>query len=255
MIRRMIGRWDILREGLDKEEKMPDHIVTGFDDDLGRLRGHVRDMGLRVRCQYNDAMSCVFSWDEDLYEKVLRSDDEVDRSEERVVDFSTQILMLRQPVSVDLREVISALRIACDLERMGDCAEHMVRRVKELPSGVLEDGGILGDMRDSIYRSMLHAGEQLEGTMSSYERRDAEEAIRAWMLDDKLDEAYALSVKGILRSMKNLPEHVKVLSSMLMLVKDVERVGDHATNIAESVHYMVTGRRLKDALPSWAGKD
>lgn len=231
---------------------MTKHIVKGFDQDLNKLSQLVNEMGNDVLEQFSDGLKCIFDWDEELFDKIMKGDNNIDSYEEKIIDFAIEVLTLRQPVSTDLRQVIAALRIACDLERMGDCSQNLVRRASKLPRGIMADDGILGrDIVDNIGQLMFGAGEQVEGVLESYRNKDDEQSIKFWVKDDKLDDLYALSAKGVVRIMSGNREDVNVFSNILFIIKEVERIGDHATNIAESVHYMVTGRRLKSVLPKW----
>jgi phosphate transport system protein len=223
---------------------MTPHIVGSFDAELEKLTALVVDMGALVRHQVDAATECLRSRDQKAAAKIIASDDHIDEIQLRLEDMVIQMIAKRQPVAVDLRETISTLKISTDLERIGDLAKNNAKRVvamnnQQVPAGI-------GATLDAL--SVL-AVEQLERALQAYARRDQALARSVWENDNRVDMAHTALFRELLTYMMEDPRSIGYCAHLLFCAKNLERVGDHATNIAENVFYIATGTFLAGERP------
>ncbi|MEQ9815125.1 MAG: phosphate signaling complex protein PhoU [Azospirillaceae bacterium] len=220
-----------------------EHIVKSFDQELEGLSRMIVEMGGVAETQIDKAIQAVTRRDVALAGEVIREDQRLDHMEREIDQRSVRALALRQPMAADLREVVSALKIAADLERIGDYAANVAKRaiaiaqtpvvrpVKTLP--------LMGRM----------ALENLNEVLEAYVERDAERAEQAWLRDEELDDIYNGMFRETLTYMMEDPRNISPCTHLLFIAKNIERIGDHATNIAETIHFLVTGTPLTDERP------
>jgi phosphate transport system protein len=217
----------------------PPHTVASFDADLKALANMVADMGIRAGRALAEATRALTERNVQLAQQVIASDRGLDLLQHDIEEKAVTTLARRQPMAVDLREVVSAMRIAGDLERIGDLAKNVAKRVVALgdqPSPVnLETG--LGALSE-------RAGEQLAAVLQAYAARDDAAALAVWRADGEIDTMLTSLFRELLTYMMEDPRSIGFCTHLLFCAKNLERVGDHATNIAETAHYVITGEAL-----------
>ena len=224
-------------------QKAPDHIVKSFDDELRKLREQILAMGGRAEAQLADAIHALAKRDSDKAVRVIESDKGIDAIEMMVAQDSLKILALRQPMAKDLREVVAAIKISSDIERIGDYAKNIAKRTLQLnqqaplkPTGSIPR---MGDLAIKLINSVL----------SAYANDDAEGLIAAWRSDESIDEMYNSLFRELLTYMMEDPRNIGASTHLLFIAKNIERIGDHATNIAETVHFLVHGKPIDETRP------
>ena len=222
---------------------MAEHIVKSYEQELKRLRVLITDMGGMVESQVSMACAAVIEKDGDLATRVMESDPKVDAVEHEVEQFVIRLLALRQPMAQDLRQIVSALKITGDLERIGDYAANVAKR-----SLVLEQFSLPYTLTGLAHMSRL-VQENLKNIIDATGEGDAEKALQVWRSDEAIDEIYNALFRELITYMMEDPRNITPCTHLLFIAKNLERVGDHATNIAETVYYSVTGEPLTNARP------
>jgi phosphate transport system protein len=217
---------------------MSNHTMAAFDADLSTIRSVVMEMGGRVQKSAQDAVTALTKGDLDLAKTLIDLDATIDSMQRDVETKAIETIARRQPFAVDLRELVSALHIVNDLERIGDLAKNICKRtlVMEAPPPAESLRGI-----KRVSRAALN---QLGLVLDSYSERDAAKALSVWSSDKEIDAAHSSLLRGLVSHMVEDPRNIVFCAHLLFCSKNLERIGDHTTNISESVHYMVTGRRL-----------
>ena len=215
-----------------------DHIIKSYDTELSRLTAEIVRMGELSVKQLEAAIDVVERRDERAAQRVVDNDDTIDQMEHDISHDVVRLLALRAPMAGDLRNVFAALRIAADIERIGDYAANVAKRSIPLSmvAPVAPVGGLshLADLAASEVREVLLA----------YRDRDAEAAYQVWKNDVVLDEAYTGYFRQLLTYMMEDPRNITPCTHLLFMAKNIERIGDHATNIAENVWFQVHGEPL-----------
>jgi phosphate transport system protein len=218
---------------------MSEHIVKSFSEQLEMLANAVAQMGGLAEAQFANAIEAVAKRDTKLAEAAIGSDERVDRIQQTVEDQALKLLALRQPMAVDLRNTLAAIKIAYELERVGDLAKNIGKRAlilnREPPIRLTQ----------SLARMGRQALTQLKTVLDAYSDRDAEAAQSVWRHDEEIDELYNSLFRELLTYMMEDPRTIGLCTHLLFIAKNIERAGDHATNIAETVHHMVTGAYLR----------
>ena len=216
-----------------------EHIVRSFDADLQELRRAIAEMGGISEKMLADAVRALANRDPELAQKVIAMDPRLDALQREIEDMSILTIARRQPMAVDLREIISAIRIAGDLERVGDLAKNVGKRVLVIASNVQLPRAIVGlkHMSDLV-------GDQLKDVLDAYTQNDLDGAIDVWKRDDGIDALYTSLFRELLTYMMEDPRNITSCTHLLFCAKNIERIGDHTTNIAETIHYWVTGKQL-----------
>ncbi len=215
------------------------HTVTSFDADLKVLAGMVTDMGARAGRALDDAARSLLQRNAQLAQRVIASDRGIDLLQHDIEERAVATLAKRQPMAVDLREIVSAMRIANDLERIGDLAKNVAKRViaiGEQPSPV--------NLATGLATLAERVGEQLSAVLEAYARRDDTAALDVWNADGAIDALFTSVFRELLTYMMEDPRSIGFCTHLLFCTKNLERVGDHATNIAETAHYVITGEIL-----------
>ncbi len=219
------------------------HIVRAYDEELQQLNELIGRMGGLAETQISNAITAVVERDSELAEEVKQADARVDEMETQINALALRLLALRQPMAIDLRYILSALRIASDLERIADHAENMCRRaadLSDLPPGLAVSGiQRLGKLVLVMLKDILDAS--LAG--------DTEKVVEVWLRDEEVDELYGSLFREYLTYMMENPRNIGACTSLLFVAKNVERIGDHITNIAETVFFRIRARPLQDSLP------
>ncbi|NJM91649.1 MAG: phosphate signaling complex protein PhoU [Rhodospirillaceae bacterium] len=214
------------------------HIVKSYDDEINSLQRRIIQMGGLVEKQVSEAIRALKDRDVEVAARVIDQDDQVDQMEEAIDKEAIRLLATRQPMAVDLRLIAMALKISNDLERIGDYATNMARRsislAKQPPLKPLYTIPHMAQISQAMVKQILDA----------YVARDSEQAMAAWHRDDEVDQLYDSLFRELMTYMLEDPRHIPTCVDLLAAAKHVERIGDHACNIAEKVHYMVHGERI-----------
>ena len=223
---------------------MIEHTTRAFDTDLQELASKIADMGRLDDEQIADATEALVKRDTALARRVISADDRVDALQREIEEKAITTIARRQPMAVDLREIVGALRISNDLERVGDLAENVAKRVL-----LLTDDFRINEVMLPLQRMVQLARDQLTRVLQSYERRDIAEALDVWRRDQEIDALNTSLFRELLTYMMEDPRNITFGTHMLFCAKNIERMGDHATNIAETVYYIVEGRQLPEERP------
>jgi phosphate transport system protein len=225
---------------------MSEHTVKSYDDELSHLTNIIARMGGMAEAQLASAMQALGKRDSDLAARVAAGDARIDEMEQEVQQFTIRMLALRQPVASDLRHIVAALKISSELERIGDYAANVAKRtlvLNQLPA-----------VRPTV--AVLHLAkivqEILKDILDAYIERDVEKAIRVWNRDEEVDEMYTGLFRELLTYMMEDPRTITACSHLMFMAKNIERIGDHATNIAETLHFVVVGSPIKGSRPKGA---
>ena len=223
---------------------MFEHTARAFDTDLQELARKITEMGGLAERQIIDAIECLNTRDNTLAQRVIATDDAVDALQHEIEEKAIITIARRQPMAVDLREIVGALRISNDLERVGDLAENIAKRVLML-SGEFPSNEVMLHIRRMVDLVLS----QLKRVLDSYARRDVAEAVDVWHKDADVDAMNNSLFRELLTYMMEDPRNITLCTHLLFCSKNIERIGDHATNIAETVYYIVEGRMLPDDRP------
>ncbi|NNC58907.1 MAG: phosphate signaling complex protein PhoU [Erythrobacter sp.] len=218
-----------------------DHTVKAFDEDITRLRGLIAEMGGLSEVALHNAIEAMVKGDQELASEVVRRDKEIDVLESEVDKLSVRIIALRAPMADDLREVIAALKIAGVVERIGDYAKNIAKRVGQIDGrDRFEPLTLLPTMADL-------ASEMVHDVLTAYSARDAALALEVIAADEKVDAFYNSIFRNLVSHMVENPATISSAAQLLFVAKNIERIGDHATNVAEMVHFAATGDYPADA--------
>lgn len=220
-----------------------EHIVKSFEQELHRLRDLISEMGGIVENQVALAAEAILSRDATAAGKVLEADSKVDAIEREVEQFAIRLLALRQPVGGDLRLIVAAMKITGDLERMGDYASNVAKR-----SMVLGEHPLPYSLGGLAHMARL-VQENLKLTIDAAGENDPEKAHQVWRSDESIDDLYNTIFRELITYMMEDARNITACTHLLFIAKNLERIGDHATNIAETIYYAVTGETLPDARP------
>jgi phosphate transport system protein len=215
-----------------------DHIIKSYDDELGRLTGEIVRMGELSITQLEAAIDVVERRDERAAQHVVNNDEAIDQLEQEISHDVVRLLALRAPMAGDLRNVFAALRIAADIERIGDYAANVAKR--SIPLSMVAPVGPVGGLEHLAELAAV----EVRDVLQAYRDRDAERAYQVWKDDAVLDEAYTGYFRQLLTYMMEDPRNITPCTHLLFMAKNIERIGDHATNIAENVWFLVTGEPL-----------
>ena len=217
-----------------------DHIVKSYDAEIARLTGEIAAMGEQSVAQLEAAMEALDMRDSRAAQRVADNDDALDARERDISQGVLRLLALRQPIARDLREILAALRIASDIERIGDYAENVARR-----SMILNLSAPVPLARGLRALAGL-AGELVREVLRAYVARDAQAAGAAWERDAELDALYTGLFRELLTYMMEDARSITACTHLLFIAKNLERIGDHATNIAEEVWFAINGEALRN---------
>lgn len=217
-----------------------EHTVKAFDEDITRLRGLIAEMGGLAEVSLIEAMEALVKGNMDLAGEVIARDRRIDSLEAEVDMLAVRVIALRAPMADDLREVVAALKIAGVVERIGDYAKNIAKSAGKIEGRKqFEPLTLLPAMAD-VATSMVH------DVMTAYAARDAELAVVVVARDDKVDAFYESIFRNLVSHMMENPATISSAAQLLFVARNIERIGDHATNVAEMVHYAATGSYLTD---------
>ena len=223
---------------------MNEHTAKAFDADLQGLARMVAEMGGLAEKLIADSVDALAKRDRERAARVIALDSAVDSLQREIEERSILTIARRQPMAVDLREIVAALRIANDLERIGDLAKNIAKRVAPITVDFLPQKLVRG----VEHMAALVLG-QLKQVLDSYAGRDVEKALAVWKGDEEIDAMCTSLFRELLTYMMEDPRHITFCIHLMFSAKNIERMGDHATNIAETVYFMVQGRAITDERP------
>ncbi|QQN74139.1 phosphate signaling complex protein PhoU [Croceicoccus sp. YJ47] len=212
-----------------------EHTVKAFEEDITRLRGLIAEMGGLSELSVQEALDAMVNGDEDLAEKVVKRDKEIDALETEVDRLAVRIIALRAPMADDLREVIAALKIAGVVERIGDYAKNIAKRVGKIEGRRHFEPLTLLPAMGEVATEMVH------DVLTAYAARDPVLAREVIAMDEKVDAFYDSIFRNLVTHMVENPATISSAAQLLFVARNIERVGDHATNVAEMVHFAATG--------------
>jgi phosphate transport system protein len=221
-----------------------DHTAKAFDSDLQEIMRKVAEMGGLVERQLADAVNALVERDTDLAERVISTDPAIDNLQHEIEEKAILTIARRQPMAIDLREIVGAMRVCNDLERIGDHVKHIGKRVVAL------DGDFYPQ---KLIRGVEHMADlvsaQIKQVLDAYASRDLQAAMAVWKGDEEVDALCTSLFRELLTYMMEDPRNITFCMHLMFSAKDIERMGDHATNIAETVYYMIEGRPIADQRP------
>lgn len=219
---------------------MVEHTVKAFDDEIGALRGLIAEMGGLAEVGIAQSVEALVKRDNDLAAEVIRNDARLDALEVEVDRLAVRIIALRAPMADDLRDVISALKISGIIERIGDYAKNIAKRVGEVEGRAKIEPLTLIPTMAEIAQSMV------KDVLDAYAARDAQLAVEVVDRDEKVDEFYNSIFRNLVAHMMENPATISSAAQLLFVARNLERIGDHATNVAELVYYAATGEYYTD---------
>jgi phosphate transport system protein len=212
-----------------------EHTIKSFDEELERLQGKLMLMGKHVGAQLDASVNALIGRDSTQVEMIVKNDAVVDGLEHEVDRLTVHMLALRQPVGIDLRSILSALKIATDLERIADYAANIAKHIEDL--NITTFNGPL----DSIVSMTDVAKTMLEDVLQAYSRSDIKLAIDVWHRDELIDKVYGQLLIQLRNSMKQDAMNIDPCTTFIFVGRSIERMGDHIKNIAEHIYYKVLG--------------
>ena len=220
------------------------HTTKAFDADLQNLSRLIAEMGGCAERQLAEVIEALTTHDRNRAQAVVTDDTRVDALQRKIEELAVAVIATRQPMAVDLRDVVAILRTATELERIGDLAKNIGKRVAALNGE---------DMPRKALRGVRHMAaltlNQLHQVLDSFARRDSMAAFMVWSRDEEIDAMYTSLFRELLTYMMEDPRNITSCTHLLFCAKNIERIGDHATNIAETVYYMVEGHPMIEQRP------
>ena len=224
--------------------RVTEHTVTAFDNELRGLAVKITQMGGIAEKMLVDAMSAMRRMDIALAQDVISTDERLDVLDREIDTLAVQLIARRQPVARDLREIVGAMKISADLERIGDLAKNIAKRVQAIHGESMPQKLLFG--LDHISELALH---QLKDVLDAYTRQDPDIARAVWARDTALDATFTSVFRELLTYMMEDPRNITPCTHLLFAAKNLERIGDHATNIAETVLYVALGDPVTESRP------
>src|SRR6187402_1087097 len=223
---------------------MNEHTAKAFDSDLQELTRKVSEMGGLAEREIADAIQALTRRDIVLAKRVVATDPTIDALQQEIEEKAVLTIARRQPMAIDLREIVAALRVSNDLERIGDLAKNIGKRV----------GALEGDFYPTkLIRGVEHMASlvlaQLKQVLDAYAARDLPSALAVWKGDEEIDAMCTSLFRELLTYMMEDPRNITFCIHLMFCAKNIERIGDHATNIAETVFYMIEGQQLQSPRP------
>jgi len=223
---------------------MNEHIVKSYEEELNHLTAEVARMGGLAEAQVSDSIQAVVRRDVAMAEAVVSRDERLDVMEVDIEKKVIRMIALRQPMANDLRRTVSAMKIANNLERTGDLAKNIAKRAL-----VVVESEPMTPLNRSIQRMGKLVAQRLKEVLDAYTSNDVERAIAVWSRDNEVDEHYNSLFRELLTYMMGDPRTISPCAHLLFVAKNLERIGDHATNIAEIIHYDITGETMASERP------
>lgn len=223
--------------------KTSDHIVRSYDEELRRLASAIAQLGGMAEIQLASAIQAVAKRDSDLASTVVAGDSRVDEKRAEIDEMAVRLLALRQPMAIDLRAIVGSIRAAGDIERIADYAANVAKRAIALNQAPLVRPVAAIPRMGALVQAMI------KDVLDAYIASDAEKAAEVWARDEEVDEMYNSLFRELLTYMMEDPRSITTCTHLLFIAKNIERIGDHATNLAEFIHFIVKGTYMKGARP------
>ena len=219
------------------------HTVKSYEEGMQSLNDNLVMMGSLTENQMADAMAAVIKVDKESVDKIVKNDGKINELRSIIDNQITTVLVKRAPMAVDLRITISTMKISHDLERIGDLAKSVAKKVKPLPV----------DLPDELIGSLRRLGDlvqkQLKDALDAYLNRSKDKAIEIWKKDEQVDDLTNLAMNEVATYLQKDKKNLEMATHLLFVTKNIERAGDHITNIAESLYYLIEGEYLEGARP------
>ena len=219
------------------------HTVKSYEEEMQSLNDNLVMMGSLTENQMADAMAAVIKVDKESVDKIVKNDGKINELRYTIDNQITTVLVKRAPMAVDLRITISTMKISHDLERIGDLAKSVAKKVKPLPV----------DLPDELIGSLRRLGDlvqkQLKDALDAYLNRSKDKAIEIWKKDEQVDDLTNLAMNEVATYLQKDKKNLEMATHLLFVTKNIERAGDHITNIAESLYYLIEGEYLEGARP------
>ena len=219
------------------------HTVKSYEEEMQSLNDNLVMMGSLTENQMADAMAAVIKVDKESVDKIVKNDGKINELRSTIDNQITTVLVKRAPMAVDLRITISTMKISHDLERIGDLAKSVAKKVKPLPV----------DLPDELIGSLRRLGDlvqkQLKDALDAYLNRSKDKAIEIWKKDEQVDDLTNLAMNEVAAYLQKDKKNLEMAAHLLFVTKNIERAGDHITNIAESLYYLIEGEYLEGARP------
>ena len=225
-------------------EQQSEHTVRSYEEELALLNNTIAKMGGLAEKVLGQSFDALERRDADLAANTIGEDEEIDQLQSEIEEQAVVMIARRQPMAYDLRQIMAALRISADLERIGDLGKNIAKRAVAV---------VTEQQPKQLMMGLKHMGElslnQLKEVLDAFVERDAERALNVWYKDEEIDAMYNSLFRELLTYMMEDPRNIGLCTHLLFGAKNIERVGDHATNIAETVYYLVHGRPITDRRP------
>ena len=219
------------------------HTVKSYEEEMQSLNDNLVKMGSLTETQVADAMAAVIKVDKDSVDKIVKNDGNINELRSIIDEQITTVLVKRAPMAVDLRITISTMKISHDLERIGDLAKSIAKKVKPLPI----------DLPDELVGSLRRLGDlvqkQLKEILDAYLNKSKDKAMEIWRKDEQVDDLTNLAMNEVANYLQSDKKNLEIATHLLFVTKNIERAGDHITNIAESLYYLIEGEYLEGARP------
>jgi len=222
---------------------MAEHLVKSYDEQLSILTNTIAKMGALAEKQIKDATEALLTNDQEFVDEIVGKDDRIDELEKDIEAQVVDLITMRQPMAIDLRETVSAMKISGDLERIGDLAKNIAKRSRYV-SVKLPD-----NIKKTIGAASEKVQKNLKLVLDAFVNRDAKVAEMVWNSDEEIDNLIDISMNSVTEFMEGEKNYIKPAAHLLFMSKNLERMGDHATNIAETVYYLVTGDDIEGDRP------
>ena len=222
---------------------MSDHIVKAYDHDISQLKTMLAEMGGLAEEQLNNAITALTKRDLALADQVIRDDEKLDQLERQIEEKAILTIAKRQPMALDLREIVVAIRVASDIERIGDLAKNTAKRTHAMPEALPRK------LSTGLSRMGAMAQAQLNDILDAFSRKDDEKSMAVWRSDEDLDTLFNSIFRELLTYMMEDPRNITMCTHLLFGAKNLERIGDHTTNIAENIHFLIHGKSIAEGRP------
>lgn len=222
---------------------MSEHIVTSYESQLQNLNNTIIKMGALAESQFADSIMTLQKNNPDIVDRIVGKDERLDDFEKKLELLVIDLIALRQPLAIDLRETVSSMKISSELERVGDLSKNIAKRSLALKLPI----------ENAIFKDLKNCAElvqkNLKLAMDAFAKRSADSALEVWIKDQNIDNIISTLMEEILKFMKLNKKNLEDGTHLLFVAKNIERIGDHATNIVEQIYFLIRGTQIKGERP------
>jgi len=222
---------------------MSEHIVTSYESQLQNLNNTIIKMGALAESQFADSIMTLQKNNPDIVDRIVGKDERLDDFETKLELLVIDLIALRQPLAIDLRETVSSMKISSELERVGDLSKNIAKRSLALKLPI--ENAIFKDLK--ICAELVQ--KNLKLAMDAFAKRSADSALEVWIKDQNIDNIISALMEEILKFMKLNKKNLEDGTHLLFIAKNIERIGDHATNIVEQIYFLIRGTQIKGERP------